>query len=90
MLLKKNLQFSILSPNPLFFEKGRCLGVEIGINRIYIVYLPVSSDEPDKINLCYEGLGQLVSEAKMENKLITIIGDFNSHLNGYLQNGSTD
>ena len=74
----------------MFFEKGRCLGVEIGNNRIYIVYLPVSSDEPDKINLCYEGLGQIVSEAKMENKLITIIGDFNSHLNGYMHDNNSD
>ena len=64
--------------------------MEIGDNRIFIVYLPVSSAEIDKINLCYEGIRQLALTARQENKKITIIGDFNSHIQGYQHQGTTD
>ena len=64
--------------------------MEIGVNRIFIVYLPVSSAKIDKINLCYKGIGQLCLAARQENKKITVLGDFNSHIHGYQHDGPTD
>ena len=60
------------------------------ITLIYVVYLPVASGEVDQINLCYEGISQLVLEARKTGKLITIVGDFNSHITGYCRLTESD
>ena len=56
ILVKKEIQFNIVTGNDELFGQGRCIGIETGQHRIFVVYLPVSSGEADQINLCYEGI----------------------------------
>ena len=47
ILVKKEIQFKVLNNRESFFDEGRCIGIEIGQHWIYLVYLPVSTDELD-------------------------------------------
>ena len=59
------------------------MGIEIGLHRIYTMYLPVALDDTDKIHLCYEGISQIIMNAREVGKKVTIIGDLNSHVEGF-------
>ena len=47
------------------------------------MYLPVSTDEIDKINICYEGISDLIMTGLDNHKKAILIGDFNSHIYGW-------
>ena len=43
-----------------FFEEGRMVSIEIENTWINIAYLPVNTEPVDKINLCYEGISDII------------------------------
>ena len=44
--------------------------------------MSVNTDPQDKIIQHFEGLSQIIMNARNNNKGIILLGDFNSHING--------
>ena len=59
------------------------LGLAIGNVELHVAYLPVNSDEADKIKLCYEGIAEAYIEAQDNQREFILVGDLNSHIHGY-------
>lgn len=64
--------------------------IEIENTWINIAYLPVNTEPVDKINLCYEGISDIIMKGYDENKKVIIIGDLNSHIRGWYWENNSD
>ena len=49
-LIKTGIKYKIIRHDHILIEQGRYIGIEIGTTQIHVVYMPVNTDAPDKIN----------------------------------------